>query len=78
MTNATPAHATATPVAPTGNEGRMTLSKDIHAKWGKFSEADVAALKSSDELVTHVVSKYGLDKAIAQRDVDALVKGRTF
>lgn len=78
MTNATPAHATATPAAPAGNEGRMALSKDIHAKWGKFSESDVAALKSSDELVTHVVSKYGLDKAIAQRDVDALVKGRSF
>ena len=77
MTNATPAHAT--PASPTGNEAvRMTLSKDIHAKWDKIPESDVAALKSSDELVTHVVSKYGLDKAIAQRDVDALVKGRSF
>ncbi|MBP6012358.1 MAG: hypothetical protein KBA31_09040 [Alphaproteobacteria bacterium] len=85
MTNATPAHApaaapAAAPVAVVAatETGRMALSKEIHAKWGKFSESDVAALKSSDELVTHVVSKYGLDKAIAQRDVDALVKGRTF
>jgi hypothetical protein len=79
LTNATPAHAPATPAAPATIEaGRMALSKEIHAKWGKFSETDVAAFKSSDELVTQVVSKYGLDKAIAQRDVDALVKGRTF
>jgi hypothetical protein len=58
--------------------GRLALSKDIHAKWGKFSETDVAAFKTSDELVTQVVSKYGIDKAIAQRDVDALLKGRSF
>lgn len=80
MTTATPAHASATPAAApaTAETGRLALSKEIHAKWSKFSETDVAAFKSSDELVTQVVSKYGLDKAIAQRDVDALVKGRTF
>jgi len=58
--------------------GRLALSNDIHAKWGKFSETDIAAFKTSDELVTQIVSKYGIDKAIAQRDVDALLKGRSF
>lgn len=76
MTNPTPPHAAATPT--TIEASRLALSKDIHAKWGKFSESDVAAFKSSDELVTQVVSKYGMDKTIAQRDVDALLKGRTF
>lgn len=73
MTNPTPVAAT-----PTTPEARHTLSKDIHAKWNKFSETDAAAFKSSDDLVTQVVSKYGMDKAIAQRDVDTLLKGRSF
>jgi hypothetical protein len=29
-----------------------------------------------DDLVTQVVAKYGLEKSQAQRDVDALMKGR--
>jgi hypothetical protein len=80
MTNPTPATATpATPVTPVmADAGRTVISKDIHAKWGKFSEADVAALKTKDELVTQVAAKYGMDKAIALRDVDALLKGRSF
>jgi hypothetical protein len=78
LTNPTTPQAAATPTPTPIEAGRLALSKDIHAKWGKFSETDVAAFKTSDELVTQIVSKYGLDKAIAQRDVDALVKGRTF
>jgi len=42
---------------------------------GKFSEQDLSALKGNDDLVTQVASKYGLEKAQAQRDVDALLKG---
>jgi hypothetical protein len=34
------------------------------------------ALKGKDDLVTQVVVNYGLDKGQAQRDVDALLKGR--
>lgn len=74
MTSPTPAAATPTTIEAT----RLALSKDIHAKWNKFSETDAAAFKSSDDLVTQVVSKYGMDKAIAQRDVDTLLKGRSF
>lgn len=74
MTHPTPA----TPNPTTIEAARLSLSKDIHAKWNKFSEADAAAFKNSDDLVTQVVSKYGIDKSIAQRDVDALLKGRSF
>ena len=52
------------------------ILKEIGAKWNKFSEQDLSALKSKDDLVTKLVAKYGLDKTQAQRDVDALLKGR--
>ncbi len=43
---------------------------------GKFSEQDLPALKGKDDLVKEVVAKYGLERGQAQRDVDALLKGR--
>jgi len=43
---------------------------------GQFSEQDLSALKGKDDLVNQVVAKYGLEKGQAQRDVDALLKGR--
>ena len=55
---------------------KQILLKDIGAKWGKFSEQELGALKSKDELVTEIVAKYSIDKAQAQRDVDAVMKGR--
>jgi hypothetical protein len=55
---------------------KQTVLKDISAKWGKFSEDELGALKSKDDLVTQIVAKYSLDKAQAQRDVDAVMKGR--
>jgi hypothetical protein len=50
--------------------------KDICAKWSKFSEHDVYALKGKADLMSQVATKYGLDQAQAQREVDALLKGR--
>jgi hypothetical protein len=50
--------------------------KELGAKWSKLSEQDLSALKSKDVLVSQVVAKYGLEKAQAQRDVDAVLKGR--
>jgi hypothetical protein len=55
---------------------KQILLKDIGAKWNKFSEQELGALKNKDELVTQVVAKYSIDKAQAQRDVDAVMKGR--
>ena len=64
--------------AGTGNpaDTKQILLKDIGAKWGKFSEQELGALRNRDDLVTQVVTKYSIDKAQAQRDVDAVMKGR--
>ena len=72
---------TATPntnPANAGNsaESKQILLKDIGAKWSKFSQHELGALKNRDDLVTQVVAKYSLDKAQAQTDVDAVMKGR--
>jgi hypothetical protein len=57
-------------------ETRQIVLKEVRAKWSKFSEQDLSALKGKDDLVTQVVAKYSLDNAQAQHDVDALLKGR--
>jgi hypothetical protein len=57
-------------------EAKQIVIKEIQAKWGKFSEQDLSALKSNGDLVTQLAAKYGLEKSQAQRDVDALMKGR--
>jgi hypothetical protein len=58
------------------DQNRLAVMKDIIAKWSHFSEQEVSALKGKADLVGQVVAKYGLDKAQAQRDVDAVLKGR--
>jgi hypothetical protein len=74
MTNVS---STATPVKPeAAAEIRQTVLKEIGAKWGKFSEQDLSGLKTNDDVVTQVAAKYILDKAVAQRDVEAVMKGR--
>ena len=55
---------------------KTAVMKDICAKWSKFSEQDVAAIKGKSDLVSKVVSKYGLPQSQAQSEVDALLKGR--
>jgi hypothetical protein len=67
-----------TPAVKTSIETRQIVLEEIGAKWNKFSEQDLSALKNKDDVVTQVVAKYGLDKAQAQRDVDALMRGRQF
>lgn len=57
-------------------EAHQIMIKEIHVKWGKFSDQEISALKGRDDLVDQVVAKYGLEKGQAQRDVDALLKGR--
>ena len=56
--------------SPTG------MRSEIGQKWSKFSAQEVAALKSKDDLVAQVQSKYQLDRTQAQKDVDAFAKGR--
>jgi hypothetical protein len=74
MTNAAPNAPVVKP--ETAAETRQILLKEIGAKWGKFSEQDLSALKDKDDLVAQIVAKYSLEKGHAQRDVDALMKGR--
>ena len=77
MNNATTNNATpAAALAGNSAETKQILLKDIGAKWGKFSEQELGALKNKDDLVTQVVAKYSIDKMQAQKDVDAVMKGR--
>ncbi|MBN9086539.1 MAG: hypothetical protein J0J01_06495 [Reyranella sp.] len=48
----------------------------IGGKWGKFSEQELSDLKNEDDLAVQVAAKYGIEKAIAQRDVADLLNGR--
>lgn len=59
-------------------DNKKAIGTEIIARWGKFSEHELAALKGRDELVSKVQSKYNLDKVQAEKDVDALLKGRPF
>jgi hypothetical protein len=54
------------------------LAKDIHAKWSKLSEADIAQVKNHAELSALVAKAYNLDKAKADADVTAWQAGRSF
>lgn len=62
--------------AATNSATAVGMRSEIVGKWSKFSDAEVAALKSKDELIAQVQSKYSLDKAVAQKDVDTFAKGR--
>ena len=76
MSNTTSNASSVTAKSETPAETKQIVLKEIGSKWGKFSEQDLSALKGSDDLVSQVVAKYGLEKAQAQKDVDALLKGR--
>jgi hypothetical protein len=64
--------------APSAAETKQIVIKEVRAKWGKFSEDDLSSLKNKDDLVTQRAAKYGLEKSLAKRDVDALMNGRQF
>jgi len=38
----------------------------------------MTAMKSKDDLVTHLVAKYSMEKGQAQRDAEAFLRGRKF
>jgi hypothetical protein len=64
------------PSAPPSSLSNSGMRGEIAAKWGKFSSQEIAALKDNDDLVAKVQTKYQMDKAQAQKDVDAFAKGR--
>jgi hypothetical protein len=59
--------------APGPNTG---MRSEIQVKWSKFTTQEVAALKNKEDLISQVQTKYALDRAQAQRDVDAFAHGR--
>ena len=65
-----------TNTAKTSPDAMKMIQKEIKAKWDKFSDDELTSLRSRDDLVTQVVAKYGFERPQAQRDVDALLKGR--
>lgn len=60
------------------DETRRVLLKDIGAKWDRFSEADIAALKNADGLAKLLSAKYGCDEEQAVKDTTRFLKGRAF
>ena len=76
MTNASSNTNATTGQSQSAAETKQIVLKEIAAKWNKFSEHELSALKNKDDLVAQVVAKYGQEKSQAQRDVDALMKGR--
>jgi len=68
-------HGTVAKPEATADDKRALL-QEVRTKWDKFSEQDTSSLRGKDDLVTQIVAKYGLDKAQALRDVDALLNGR--
>jgi hypothetical protein len=55
---------------------RAALGKDIRAKWDKFSEIEVGALRSEEQLVAQLIAKYSLDRPQAETEVKGVVNGR--
>ncbi len=68
--------AAATTNTATAAETKQAVFQDIRVTWGKFSEQDMSGLKDNDDLVAQLAAKYGLNRAQAQRDVDAFMHGR--
>ncbi|MGD0763404.1 MAG: hypothetical protein ABR929_09500 [Roseiarcus sp.] len=53
-------------------------ANDIHAKWSRLNQADLANVKSHDALSALVAKTYSLDKGRADTDVTAWMAGRSF
>jgi hypothetical protein len=75
-TSETMTAATVTAAATVSAEIQQVVRRDVVARWNKFSEQDLSALKDRDDLVREVVSRYGIENGEAQRDVDFVLKGR--
>lgn len=76
MTNISDQKANSVAANAKSADVKATLTKDIHGKWDKFSDTEIAALKSNDDLIAQVGEKYGLSAAQAKTDVMGLLAGR--
>jgi predicted site-specific integrase-resolvase len=61
---------------PSAAQASAGMRGEIQKQWSKFTYAEVSALKSKDDLVAQVQTKYALDKTQAEKDVNAFAKGR--
>ena len=52
------------------------MRNEIRAKWGRFDNEEIAALKNNDNLVAELQLRYKLNRTEAQRDVDMFAYGR--
>ena len=55
---------------------RNDVLNAIARKWPKFSRHELSALTTNDDLVSQIVSKYGVERSVAQREVQTLMAGR--
>ena len=53
-------------------------ANDIHAKWSKLNQADVANVRSHEALSAVVAKAYSMDKARADADVSVWMSDRSF
>jgi uncharacterized protein YjbJ (UPF0337 family) len=56
---------------------KITLS-DLRSRWGKFDEAELAAIEYRQDFVAQIQTKYGWTAERANSSVDAWADGRVF
>jgi hypothetical protein len=62
--------------APQDDSHRQHILSEIGARWRRISRQELASLATNDQLVAQIVDNYGIDKDVAQREVDTLMNGR--
>ncbi len=64
------------PFAKPLRASEIGMRGEIGGKWSKLSVQEILDLKTNDDLVKQVQSKYRLGRSQAQSEVDAFAKGR--
>jgi hypothetical protein len=55
---------------------RLALQAEIRTRWSKFTDFEVGVLGNTNDLVSQVALKYGLELPRARREVEDVLKGR--
>ena len=64
------------PFAKPLRPSEIGMRGEIGAKWSKLTAHEIVNLKSNEDLVSQIQSKYQLGRREAQSEVDAFAKGR--
>ena len=52
------------------------LKGSVRAKWGKLTDDDITQIKGNrDQLVGRIKERYGYEKELAEKEVDAFLSG---